>query len=209
LDPRGKLTLHSAAALALCLVPVLSGCGTPPWKEAKATPTPTDSVTVTPTPTPTPTKSTVKNDLAKGSAKHQLGAGGLRATVNYWSTLEMGRWTPQATKPLNLSITAAFGDGSKQDIFLNNVTLTTDVNGPEGALVSPDPLSDAASTPPGYLVTSPNSYVKVFNIPRLEDAATSATLTLTYEFLAQSKPKSHTYLKQSTSDTLVVALVAK
>lgn len=200
--PSQLLSLAAAAAVGLAL----TGCGEPPWKTAEPASTTTDSASVSPTPTPTPTKITVKNDLAKGSAKRQLTAGGVRLNINYWSTLDIGAWTPAATKPLNLSMTASFADASKQDIFLNNVTVSTDVTGPEGPLTSPDPLIDSTAVPPGYLVTSPNSYVKVFNLPQLEEGATSVTVTLTYELLAQSKPKSKTYLKQSSSDTLVIAL---
>lgn len=204
---------HAGVLSASVLVSLLlSGCGVPPWRQAQSgsgsAGSTTAAPTLSPTPSPTPSVAKVKNDLAKGSAKRQLGAGGLRMNVTYWSTLDMGRWTPAATKPLNLSLTAAFADGSTQDVYLNNVAVTMNVAGPDGPLTSPDPLTDATSVPPGYLVTSPNSYVKVFDLPRFEDAATSVTVTLTYELLAQSKPKSHTYLKQSASDSLVIALAA-
>jgi hypothetical protein len=36
LEPRGKSTLGSAAAPAPGRVPVLSGCGTPPWRGVEA-----------------------------------------------------------------------------------------------------------------------------------------------------------------------------
>lgn len=203
-------------ACFLCLA--LAACGTPPWKQAGATtasPVPVETVVTgtpsptsspTPTPTPTPVKVKVKNDLAKGSAKRQLGAGGVRLRVTYYSTLNMSKWTPAATKPLNLSMTASFPDGSRQDIFLSSVTVNTDVRGPDGPLSSPEPLTDQAPITPGYLVTSPSSYVKVFNLPAVETGATSLTLNLTYELLAQAAPKSKQYLRQSTNDTLVIAL---
>lgn len=199
--------LPTIGAAVLCLA--LAGCGTPPWKENSTAATPAAPViTATATPTPTPKPVKVKNDLAKGSAKRELGAGGVKIAVNYWSTLEMGKWTPAATKPLNLSMTASFNDGSKQDIFLNSLTVTTDVQGPEGALTSPEVLSDRAAVTPGYLVKSPSSYVKVFQIPELEAGATQVTINLTYDLLAQAAPKSKQYLSQSASDTLVIPIVA-
>lgn len=192
-------------ATVACLA--LAACGTPPWKQndTAATPAPTEiSTTAEATPTPKPAK--VRNDLAKGSARHQLGAGGVKISVNYWSTLDIGQWTSAATKPLNLSMSASFNDGSKQNIYLRSLTVTTDVQGPEGALSSPEPLTDQAPVTPGYLVKAPSSYVKVFQIPEVEAGATAVTLNLTYDLLAQSAPKSKEYLSQSTSDTLVVPL---
>lgn len=200
---RSLLTTISASVLCLAL----AGCGTPPWQQGSTAATPASTPTATTgsaSPTAKPVK--VRNDLAKGSARHHLGAGGLEISVDYWSTLDMASWTSQATKPLNLSMTADFMDGSPQDIFLSSLTVTVDVRGPQGALSSPQPLMDRAPVTPGYLVTSPNAYVQVFNLPKVEDGASSLTLNLTYEVLAQSAPKSKKYLKQSTSDSLVIAL---
>lgn len=200
-----------ASVAVLCLT--LAGCGTPPWKEGStaATPAPVSaappSTATTPSPTPTPKAAKVRNDLAKGSAKHQLSAGGVKISVSYWSTLDMASWTPEATKPLNLSLSADFTDGSDQNLFLSSVTLTADVKGAEGTtLQPPEPLVDQAPVTPGYLITSPSSYVKVFSIGEVDQGATSLTLNLTYEVLAQSAPKSKQFLKQSAGDTLVIAL---
>ncbi len=200
---RGKVSMIGATVACLAL----AACGTPPWEQnnTAATPVPTEiSVTATPTPTAKPVK--VRNDLAKGSAKHQLGAGGVKISVNYWSTLDLRQWTSAATKPLNLSMSASFNDGSKQNIYLRSLTLTTDVRGPEEALTSPEPITDSAPVTPGYLVKAPSSYVKVFQIPEVEAGATQLTLNLTYDLLAQSAPKSKEYLSQSASDTLVIPL---
>jgi hypothetical protein len=186
----------------------LTGCGTPPWQTDDVESSPTPTVSATPTPTPTPSASPkIKNDLAKGSAKSDLTAGGVQLKINYWSTLNIGQWTPAATKPLSLSMNGRFADGATQDIFLNNVTVTIDVHGPEGQLPAPADLTDIASVSPGYLITAPNAYVKVFNLPGLDPQAESITLNLTYELLVQRAPKSKTYLKQSAGDTLVIALV--
>ena len=164
-------------------------------------------MSASPTPTPTPSASPkIKNDLGKGSAKSELTAGGVQLKINYWSTLNIGEWTPAATKPLSLSMNGRFADGATQDIFLNNVTVTIDVHGPEGQLPAPADLTDIASVSPGYLITAPNAYVKVFNLPGLDPQAESITLNLTYELLVQRAPKSKTYLKQSAGDTLVIAL---
>lgn len=204
---RSRRPMPMICATVTCLA--LAACGTPPWRvnNTAATPAPTEVVrTATPTPTPTPKPVKVRNDLAKGSARHQLGAGGVKISVNYWSTLDLGQWTPAATKPLNLSMSASFNDGSRQNIYLRSLTVTTDVKGPEGALTSPEQLIDQAPVTPGYLVKAPSSYVKVFQIPAVEPGATQLTMNLTYDLLAQSAPKSKEFLNQSTSDTLVIPL---
>ncbi|MET1006508.1 MAG: hypothetical protein ABWX96_13235 [Propionibacteriaceae bacterium] len=204
-----------SALLVVVLVSALAGCGTPPWK-TDASPTPaarSSAKTVSATPKPTVAPSVtpsaaepVQNDLATGSAKRRLEAGGVRIKVNYWSTLDMADWTQNALKPLNLSASAAFIDGSEQDIFLSKVSVNMSVAGAKGALTSPDALVDASTVTPGYLITSPSSYGQVFTVPALAAGATSVTLTLTYELLVQSAPKAKTYSKQTASNDLVIPI---
>lgn len=182
---------------------LLAGCGSPPWEEGAGS---TASPVASASPTPSAAEPEAQNDLAEGSAKRKLAAGGVNLAVTYFSTLDMGRWTPSATKPLSLGLSGSFADGSKQDIFLSQVTAAVDVAGPAGPLPAAEPLVDQADVAPGYLVTSPSSYSQVFTVPALPPEATTLTLNLTYELLAQSAPKSKTYLKQSASDTLVIAL---
>ena len=193
--------------LPLVTTPLLAGCGSPPWEQdAASSASPAATTSPTTSPSPSPVRPKVQNDLAKGSAKRKLTAGGVTLAVTYFSTLDMGRWTPAATKPLSLGLSGSFADGSEQDIFLNQVTANIDVTGPDGPLPTAEPLEDQADVTPGYLITSPSSYSQVFTVPALPAEATSLTLNLTYELLAQSAPKSQTYLKQSASDTLVISL---
>ena len=85
-----------------------------------------------PSPSPSPKPSAV-NDLAKGSAKRTLTAGGVEVAVTYYSEVPLDRWTAGATKPLNVALTASFPDGSQQDIYLRSVEARVDVAGAEGA----------------------------------------------------------------------------
>ena len=149
-----------------------------------------------------------RNDLETGSAKRTLEAGAVELKVTYYSTLDMGLWTPEARKPLNLSASAKFIDGSKQDIFLGKVTVAIEAQGPTGALDSPKDLTDEAKVSPGFAVKSPVAYGQIFTIPAVDDAATSVTLTITYEVLAQTAPDAKTYAKQTASDTLVISLAS-
>lgn len=199
--------------LATLLTLSVSGCGTPPWKAAGTGGTPHPSATSS-TPTPAPRRSVspsatlapVQNDLATGSAKRTLLAGGVRVKISYWSTLDLGDWTAAAAKPLSLSASATFVDGSEQDIFLSRASLSIAVEGPKGALAAPPPVVDEATVAPGYLMTKPSSYLQVFTVPALPAGTRSVTLTLTYELLAQSAPKSKTYSKQTAGNDLVVPI---
>jgi hypothetical protein len=195
----------SAAAAALLLA---AGCSTPPWEEAAAgaVPTAVPTPTTTVAAAPVPTRAKVKNDLSRGVAKHTLDAGAIQLKTVYYSTMPMAQWTPEASKPLTLSLTADFPEGYKQDIYLAEVDVRMDVTGPDGPLAAPAPVVDEATVSPGYLVKRPNSYGNVFTVPAVPEDARSVTLTFTYQLLAPSKPKSKTYAKQVATDTVTVAI---
>lgn len=192
------------ALLVLTGLLLVGGCGTPPWVEARPTPTVTASPTRSPTATPT---AAVRNDLANGSLKRKLTAGGVQLTATYFSTLTMADWTPAASKPVTVSVVGSFADESPQNIYLSKLTVIVDVAGTDGPLPPPAPMIDEASVVPGYLITAPTSYGQVFTLAGLDPAATAVTLNLSYELLIQVAPKSKRYAKQGTSDSLVVALV--
>lgn len=196
-----------AAAAALLLA---AGCSTPPWEQAAASASPTAVPTPSATalPTPTPTRARTKNDLSRGVAKHTLDAGAIELKTVYYSTMPMAQWTPEASKPLTLSLTASFPGGYKQDIYLAEVDVRIDVAGPDGPLTPPAPIVDSATVSPGYLVKKPNSYGNVFTVPAVPEGAESVTLTFSYQLLAPSKPKSKVYTKQVATDTVTVAIAA-
>ncbi|MGI3782315.1 MAG: hypothetical protein ACRYG2_16260 [Janthinobacterium lividum] len=197
----------SAVAAAAALL-VAAGCSTPPWESANASATPSaaPSAVETVAPPRTPVRAKVKNDLSRGVAKHTLDAGAIELKTVYYSNMPMAQWTPEANKPLTLSLTADFPEGYKQDIYLAEVDVRLDVTGPDGPLAAPAPIVDQATVSPGYLIKKPNSYGNVFTVPAVPEDAQSVTLTFTYQLLAPSKPKSKTYSKQVTTDTVTVAI---
>lgn len=198
---RPVVVLAAGAVLALGL----SGCGTAPWATGtttSATKTPTSSAT----PTPVPTIESVVNELASGSAQHQLVAGDVAITANYWSTLSMDQWTASASKPINFSLIGALGTDDGQGVYLSRVTLEAAVSGPKGALPSPPPITDQATIAPGYEMKAPYSYSQRFVLPALDPAATSVTLSFTYEILIQTTPTSTAYAKQTAGDQLTIAI---
>jgi len=194
---RAIAVIAAAAAVALGL----AACGTPPWEQqggsggggSSASPTPSRIVVI-------------HNDLAAGSVKRTLQAGDIKLDVNYYSTLDIGKWYPAADKPLSLNASATLGTDQGQAVYLNKVTVSTTVQGPKGPLPSPAAQTDAASVQPGYFVKAPYAYGPTFILPPVDPKATSITISIVYELLLQTTPTSASYAKESASDTLTIAL---
>ncbi|MCS5716794.1 hypothetical protein N1027_01440 [Herbiconiux sp. CPCC 205763] len=204
---RGRRTavLSTATVLATALVAGLSGCGTAPWDQpgfSTASPTPTKTATPTPTATITP----IVNELASGSAQHQLKAGDISLTVDYYSTLSMDEWTAGANKPITFTLKGSLGTDDGQSFYLSRVTVTPAVSGLTGQLPAPAAISDQSSLPQGYYIKAPYSYTQTFILPALDPAATSITLAFTYEILQQTAPTSNDYAKQTAVDQLTIAI---
>jgi len=190
------------AAAAVLGVVALAGCGPAPWNQGGggSTPSPTTSRTSTPVPTP------VSNDLSSGSTQRQVTAGSVAATIDYWSTLSMDRWTATALKPISVSMTTTVTPNDGQKVYLQKASM---VAVPGNASTSFDPLApqtDQSSVSPGYLVLSPYSYSQTFNVGDVPPEATFVTVQFTYDFLVQTTPTSSEYAKQTASDTLTVAI---
>lgn len=202
----------AAIALVAALL-ATSGCSTPPWQQEAApspgsTGTPASPVT-SPTPSPTPTRAEVENDLAKGSLKRTLTAGAAELKVTYWSTLDLREWAPPVPKPLNVVASATLDGGAKdQNVYLSAVRVNTTATAEDGSPQVLEPVQDSADVKPGYLITKPSSFQQVFSLSAAPAGSTAVQVTVTYELLIQSAPDSKTYLRQATSDTFQVPLVA-
>ena len=186
-------------AFAIIGTAALAGCGPAPWETDAA---PSASTTPTPTVVPTP----VPNDLSSGSTQRALTAGAVTATVDYWSTLSMDKWTAAAIKPVSVSMTTTVVPDDGQKVYLQRATMIAVPSSPTGALPALDPQVDGATVSPGYLVLSPYSYSQTFNVGPVPEEATSVTLQFSYDFLVQTTPTSSEYAKQTATDTLTIAL---
>ena len=56
------------------------------------------------------------------------------------------------------------------------------------------------------MIRSPYSYSQVFQLPAVATDATSVTISLTYDVLVQTAPKSSDYARQTATDQLTVPL---
>lgn len=192
---------YAVAAAALAALLSLTGCGQAPWNAGGAGASPSPSATRN-TPVPTP----VSNDLSSGSTQRQVTAGSVAATIDYWSTLSMDKWTSTALKPISVSMATTVTPNDGQKVYLQKASM---VAVPGNASTSFDPLSpqtDQSSVTPGYLVLSPYSYSQTFNVGDVPAEATFVTVQFTYDFLVQTTPTSSEYAKQTASDTLTVAI---
>lgn len=193
--------LVGVAALAVSGALALSGCGAPPWADGGGQPSASASPTATASVAPQP----VRNDLSSGSTQRPLTAGAVSATVDYWSTLSMDRWTPTALKPVSLSMVTTVSPDDGQKVYLQRATMTA-VPGNASQSFSPLTAQADQTDAPGYLVLSPYSYSQTFNVGEVPADATFVTLQFTFEFLVQTTPTSNEFAKQTASDTLTVAI---
>ncbi|WP_043361008.1 hypothetical protein [Microbacterium testaceum] len=194
----GRIALGAMVGLMTVAV---AGCGVPPWAQGGTAESASPTASAASTPAPQP----VANDLSSGSTQKTVTAGAVSATVNYWSTLSMDKWTPTALKPVSLSMVTTVTPDDGQKVYLQRATMTA-VPGNETQSFAPLAAQTDQSNAPGYLVLAPYSYSQTFNVGEVPAEATFVTLQFTYEYLVQATPTSEEYAKQTASDTLTVAI---
>ena len=196
-------TMRLAAATALLsAVVVLSGCGPSPWALQSPAPTAPVESSAPPVVVAPP----VENDLSSGSTQRDLNAGAVKVAVNYWSDLRMDRWTPNAVKPVSLSLVTTITPNDGQKVYLQKATMLAVPANADETFTALAPQVDEATVKNGYLVLKPYSYSQTFNVGQVPAEATYVTLQFTYEFLVQTKPKADEYAKQTATDTVTVAI---
>ncbi|WP_295838181.1 hypothetical protein [uncultured Microbacterium sp.] len=195
---RGRAAFSAAVAGATLLA--LTGCGAPPWAQGAGS-----EPVVSAAPTTTSAPQPVRNDLSGGSTQRSLTAGSVAATVDYWSTLSMDRWTPTALKPVSLSMETTVTPNDGQKVYLQRATMTA-VPGNASQSLAPLAAQVDQTDAPGYLVLSPYSYSQTFNVGEVPADATFVTLQFTFEFLVQTTPTSNEFAKQTASDSVTVAI---
>jgi hypothetical protein len=191
----------ATAAATLAAVLALAGCGQAPWNAGGASSSPSPTPTrAAPVPTP------VANDLSSGSTQRQVTAGAVAATIDYWSTLSMDRWTATALKPISVSMATTVTPNDGQKVYLQKATMVAVPGNASTSFPALAPQTDQSSVSPGYLVLSPYSYSQTFNVGEVPAEATFVTVQFTYDYLVQTTPTSSEYAKQTASDTLTVAI---
>ncbi|GMA30434.1 hypothetical protein [Litorihabitans aurantiacus] len=188
-----------------------SSASTSPSESDTATASPSEDATTTgppepgETPEPQPTLTQVVNDLQSGSTERTLTAGAATLTATYWSDLNMADWTPDASKPVSLSLTAQ--ENEDAPAYLARLHVTSVARDESGALVSQPPdLVDDATVQPGYTIEDPYSYSTTVLVPPLPEEARSVELTFSYEILIATTPRAQAFSKQTATDRITVAI---
>lgn len=193
------------SALSVVSVLAVTGCtGPAPWDAGGS-----GGRTATPQDTPSASASVpapVPNDLSSGSTQRVLTAGPVTATVDYWSTLDMSRWSAGAIKPVSISLKTTVEPDDGQKVFLQKATMVALPSDGADIYDALGAQTDQSTVAPGYLVIDPYSYSQVFNVGSVPAETTMVTLQFTYDFLVQTTPTSSEYAKQTTTDTLTVAI---
>lgn len=203
---KDRLRRHRAAlgAIGLAAVFVMTGCGAPPW--AQGGPAAEPQASSTPTQSSAPAPQPVPNDLSSGSTERPLQAGAVAATVKYWSTLSMDRWTATALKPVDISMVTTITPNDGQKVYLQRATMTAVPGNSSQSFAPLAAQTDQSSVAPGYLVLDPYSYSQTFNIGEVPADATFVTVQFAFDFLVQTTPTSNEFAKQTASDTLTIAI---
>ncbi len=191
----------AAAVAAFAVMSTMTACGPAPWNggaDPAAEPTATRSATPVPAP--------VSNDLSSGSTQRTVTAGAVTATIDYWSTLSMDRWTATALKPISLSMVTTVTPDDGQKVYLQKATMVAVPADGTTTFDALPPQTDQSSVAPGYLVLAPYSYSQTFNVGDVPAESTYVTVQFTFDFLVQTTPTSSEYAKQTASDTLVIAV---
>ncbi|MBZ4487654.1 hypothetical protein LQ938_02380 [Microbacterium sp. cx-55] len=192
---------YAVAAATLAALLALAGCGQAPWNAGGAGASPSPSASRN-SPVPTP----VSNDLSSGSTQRQVTAGAVAATIDYWSTLSMDRWTATALKPISVSMVTTVTPDDGQKVYLQKASMVAVPGNASTSFPALSAQTDQSSVSPGYLVLSPYSYSQTFNVGEVPPEATFVTVQFTYDFLVQTTPTSAEYAKQTASDTLTIAI---
>jgi hypothetical protein len=204
-----------STAVTLVLLGGLTACGgdTPTPAPRPTNSTSPQSSGSSPSATPTSTRSpsaseSARNDFAELPLRRSIDASALRVVLEYNTRLPVEEWQPRSPKPIRVSLSAANRRNRNQNVYLLRTTAEVTVIGENGFVERPPAVIDVANIVPGFIVKPPSTYNQVFNLPGVDDAATSMTIDFTFEFVVQVSAQREfgDYAKQVASDTVVVPI---
>ncbi len=126
--------------------------------------------------------------------------------ATYATTLPTEKWTPSATKQVDVTLSAMDNASPKTRVYLSRVTCTITPSDDTGPIAGPSNLTDTANINPGYLVSFPYTYEQVFTVPTVDEGATSLTFSFKYELLTAVSDGTKDYTKQTAVATIQVPL---
>lgn len=147
-----------------------------------------------------------RDDLSSGRAAQTFPAGNLSVNATYATTLPTTKWTPSATKQVDVTVSAMDNASGKTKVYLSRVTCTISASDDTGPIAGPSTLTDTANINPGYLASFPYSYEQVFTVPTVDEGATGLTFSFKYELLTAVSDDTKDYTKQTAVSTIQVPL---
>lgn len=198
-----------AGSAVVGLVLVLSGCGSGYHSgvDSQAPPqSPGSPISPATSKPPRSVATAGPDDLKTGNTARTLSAGRLTINASYSTTLSTKKWTPSASKPLAVSLSALDNGKSTTKIYLSRVTLTATPADGSGPIGNPVTVLDSANINPGYLVNFPYTYQQVFTVPAVDEGAITMELSFKYEFLSAVSDATKDYTKQTAVSTIQVPL---
>jgi hypothetical protein len=135
--------------------------------------------------------------LDTGSVVHRLKQGNFTVQLSYWTSDNAKLYTASSVKTINVAAHIEDADSS------HRMTVTT------FQVIQDDGTKRAvASTDSGkFDVTPPYPYNTVVTLPAATTGATSLTLSVRLDLLAETAPKSGSYYRSTALDTLTLPLL--
>jgi hypothetical protein len=202
------MTIRAATAAALAMSLALVACA-PASRQVPQPKPPASSGSSRPEPGAASTRSAAaggRGDLTRGPVTHTVTSTDLRVRITYAPVSPVGTWSPEGSKPLDLTVSVTNRRAPSRKVYLSRATLRFNLDDGSSDIPAPEPLTDTSNIVPGYLATSPYAYVQSFAIPVLDPTSRTMLIDTRLELVSLVDPKAHDYTKQTVTDTVRASL---
>jgi hypothetical protein len=140
-----------------------------------------------------------RGDLAAGAVTRRLDAGSYKLAVNYWTSQDPSTWTAQKAAVVHLSAHLE-NDHDKNAVKVSRFLATLD-DGTSTATLFDDHGE--------FAIQPPFSYGGALTVHPVSAKATAATITVEWDLLIETAPKSGQFFRQTVLDTLHLNFVSE
>ena len=141
----------------------------------------------------------VRGALATGSMVRMLATGGRTLVVNYWTSQPVATWTSDDNVAITLSAHMA-GSDTRHTVLVTRFKATLDVDASSEATV----LREDSGR---FVMTPPYSYGSAMIMPAQPATARTATITVEFDLLIETVPRSGQYFRQTVLDSFQLTFV--
>ena len=141
----------------------------------------------------------VRGALATGSMVRMLATGGRTLVVNYWTSQPVATWTSADNVAITLSAHMA-GSDTRHTVLVTRFKATLDVDASSEATV----LREDSGR---FVMTPPYSYGSAMIMPAQPATARTATITVEFDLLIETVPRSGQYFRQTVLDSFQLTFV--